>query len=351
MSPTPTDPPPGTPPGQGPPADPAGPAPLRLGTRRSQLAMAQSGQVAEQVTRLTGRPVELVEITTYGDVSREQLAQIGGTGVFVSALREALLAGEIDLAVHSLKDLPTAQPAELTIAAVPPREDVRDALVARDGLGFEQLAARGTPRAPVRVGTGSPRRMAQLHAWARALGAHVEAVPIRGNVGTRIGFVRSGELDAVVLAAAGLSRLGQLGEASELLNPDAVLPAPGQGALAVECATSSAHLATALGGLDDPRTRAAVTAERTLLAALEAGCSAPVGALADVTGDGRDLTEMRLRGVVGTLDGTTLVQLSATGPVPASAAEQLTWAERLGRELADAMLAKGAAGLMGERAH
>ncbi|MGD9486242.1 hydroxymethylbilane synthase [Streptomyces sp. TRM70308] len=339
MSPTPTD----HPTGQGP--------PLRLGTRRSRLATAQSGQVAERVTRLTGRPVELVEITTYGDVSREQLAQIGGTGVFVSALRDALLAGTIDLAVHSLKDLPTQQPPELTIAAVPPREDPRDALIARDGLGFERLAAQGSPAAPVRVGTGSPRRMAQLNAWARALGAHLEAVPIRGNVETRIGFVRSGELDAVVLAAAGLSRLGRIGEASELLDPDAVLPAPGQGALAVECATSDAHLATALAALDDPHARAAVAAERTLLAALEAGCSAPVGALADVTGAGQEVTEMRLRGVVGTLDGATLVQLSATGPVPASTAEQLTQAERLGRELADAMLAKGAAGLMGERAH
>lgn len=148
---------------------------LRLGTRRSKLAMAQSGQVAEAVRRVTGRPVELVEITTYGDTSREHLAQIGGTGVFVSALRDALLAGEIDFAVHSLKDLPTTQPDDLTLAAIPVREDPRDALIARDGLTFEQLPDGA------RVGTGSPRRMAQLNAWARSLGRSVEAVPIRGT--------------------------------------------------------------------------------------------------------------------------------------------------------------------------
>ncbi|NLU72603.1 hydroxymethylbilane synthase [Streptomyces sp. HNM0575] len=323
---------------------------LKLGTRRSKLAMAQSGLVAEQVRRVTGRPVELVEITTYGDTSREHLAQIGGTGVFVTALRDALLDGRIDFAVHSLKDLPTAQPGELTLAAVPRRADPRDVLIARDGLRFEQLAAsvRATGR-PARVGTGSPRRMSQLAAWARGLGTEVETVPIRGNIDTRIGYVRSGELDAVVLAAAGMERTGRLDEVTELLSPDALLPAPGQGALAVECASADAHLATQLAELDDPHTRAAVTAERTLLAALEAGCSAPVGALADLLGDGQAVTEMRLRGVVGTIDGETLVQLSTTGPVPASA-EGTATPEKMGRELADEMLAKGAAGLMGERA-
>lgn len=324
---------------------------LRLGTRRSKLAMAQSGQVADLVRELTGRPVELVEITTYGDVSREHLAQIGGTGVFVSALRDALLAGEIDFAVHSLKDLPTAQPESLAVAAIPVREDPRDALVARDGLTFEQLLTTST--APVRIGTGSPRRMAQLNAWARSLGLEVETVPIRGNVDTRIGYVRSGELDGVVLAAAGLARIGRIDEATEKIDVDAVLPAPGQGALAVECVAGrpldgagGVGLASRLAELDDPLTRAAVTAERSLLAALEAGCSAPVGALADFLADGQVVTEMRLRGVVGTTDGKTLVQLSTTGPVPASHDDAMA----LGRELASEMLAKGAAGLMGERA-
>ncbi|NUU23173.1 MAG: hydroxymethylbilane synthase [Streptomycetaceae bacterium] len=313
--------------------------PLRLGTRRSKLAMSQSGHVAEAVRAITGRPVELVEITTYGDVSRENLAQIGGTGVFVTALRDALVRGEVDFAVHSLKDLPTAQPDELVIAAMPKREDPRDALVARDGLTFEQLPDGA------RVGTGSPRRMAQLNAYARSLGKSIETVAIRGNVDTRIGFVRAGELDAVVLAAAGLNRIGRADEATDLLSVDNVLPAPGQGALAVECLASDADLISALGRLDDPHTRAAVTAERALLAALEAGCSAPVGALADLLADGQIVNEMRLRGVVGTLDGSTLVQLSTTGPVPQSYDEAMA----LGRELADEMLAKGAAGLMGER--
>ncbi|MCX5141021.1 MULTISPECIES: hydroxymethylbilane synthase [unclassified Streptomyces] len=314
--------------------------PLRLGTRRSKLAMAQSGLVADAVSEVTGRAVELVEITTYGDTSKEHLTQIGGTGVFVAALREALLRGEVDFAVHSLKDLPTAQPEGLVLAAVPVREDPRDALVARDGLTFEQLP----PGA--RIGTGSPRRMAQLNAYARSHGLDIETVPIRGNVDTRIGFVRSGELDAVVLAAAGLSRLGRSGEVTDFLSVDTVLPAPGQGALAIECAATSADLAAALAELDDPYTRAAVTAERALLAALEAGCSAPVGALADLLADGQAVNELRLRGVVGSTDGSSLVQLSTTGPVPTSHDD----AAALGRELAADMLAKGAAGLMGERA-
>jgi hydroxymethylbilane synthase len=317
---------------------------LRLGTRRSKLAMAQSGLVADAVGEVTGRPVELVEITTYGDTSREHLAQIGGTGVFVAALREALLRGEVDFAVHSLKDLPTTQPDELTLAAVPRREDPRDVLVARDGLAFADLPDGA------RVGTGSPRRMAQLNAYARDHGTRIETVPIRGNIDTRIGYVRKGELDAVVLAAAGLNRIGRTSEVTDFLSVDTVLPAPGQGALAVECRTADnaadAALAAALAELDDPFTRAAVTAERALLAALEAGCSAPVGALADLLDDGQIDKVMRLRGVVGTTDGSTLVQLSTTGPVP----ETHDQAMALGRELASEMLAKGAAGLMGERA-
>lgn len=332
----------------------AAPGALRLGTRRSKLAMAQSGLVAEAVRRATGRPVELVEITTYGDTSREHLAQIGGTGVFVTALREALLRGEVDLAVHSLKDLPTAQPKGLTLAAVPRREDPRDVLIARDGLTLAELPEGA------RVGTGSPRRMAQLNAFVRCLGRRIETVPVRGNVDTRIGYVRDGELDAVVLAAAGLGRLGRIAEATDFLPADVVLPAPGQGALAVECAETNTALAAALSELDDPVTRVAVTAERSLLAALEAGCSAPVGALADLpqaldpvrageasVDDGQIVKEMRLRGVVGTTDGSTLVQLSTTGPVP----ETHDQARALGRELAAEMLIKGAAGLMGERAH
>ncbi|MBT3149770.1 hydroxymethylbilane synthase [Streptomyces sp. CHD11] len=313
---------------------------LRLGTRRSKLAMAQSGQVADAVSQVTGRPVELVEITTYGDVSREHLAQIGGTGVFVAALREALARGEVDFAVHSLKDLPTTQPDELVVAAIPVREDPRDVMVTRDALKLTDL-----PRG-ARIGTGSPRRMAQLNAYARSHGMDFETVPIRGNVDTRIGYVHKGELDAVVLAAAGLNRVGRSDEVTDFLSVDTILPAPGQGALAVETTADNAELIAALAELDDPFTRAAVTAERSLLAALEAGCSAPVGALADLLSDGQIVKEMRLRGVVGSTDGATLVQLSTTGPVPRTYEAAMA----LGRELATEMLAQGAAGLMGERA-
>ena len=313
---------------------------LRLGTRRSKLAMSQSRQVADAVSQVTGQPVELVEITTYGDVSKEALAQIGGTGVFVTALREALLKGEVDFAVHSLKDLPTGQPDELVLAAIPEREDPRDVIVARDALKFTDLP----PGA--RIGTGSPRRTAQLNAYARAHGLDIETVAIRGNIDTRVRFVRDGELDAVVLAAAGLTRIGRIDEVTDFLSVDTVLPAPGQGALAIECTADNADLIAALGELDDPFTRVAVTAERSLLAALEAGCSAPVGALADLLADGQIVKEMRLRGVVGTTDGARTVQLSTTGPVP----ETYDGAMALGRELAAEMLAQGAAGLMGERA-
>ncbi|MDY0811565.1 hydroxymethylbilane synthase [Kitasatospora purpeofusca] len=325
-------------------------APLRLGTRRSALAMAQSGMVAREVTRLTGRPVELVEITTYGDTSREALAQIGGTGVFVSALRDALLEGRIDFAVHSLKDLPTAAPEGLLLAAVPEREDSRDALVAREGLALgelvEKLAGAGRP---ARIGTGSPRRMAQLNAWARERGDRLETVAIRGNVDTRIGFVASGELDAVVLATAGLNRLGRSAEITEHLDPELMLPAPGQGALAIECAAAAlpegGGLAAALAGLDHAPTRVAVAAERALLATLEAGCSAPVAALA---GWGHR-SELRLEGVVGTVDGATLLKMSADGPIVLDeTAEQQAVA--LGRALAARLLDAGAAALMGERA-
>lgn len=316
--------------------------PLRLGTRRSALAMAQSGMVARAVERVTGRPVELVEITTYGDVSREALAQIGGTGVFVSALRDALLDGRIDLAVHSLKDLPTAAPEGLLLAAVPEREDSRDALVARDGLGLAELVEKLAGHT-ARIGTGSPRRMAQLNAWASARGVVLETVPIRGNVDTRIGYVASGELDAVVLAAAGLNRLGRSAEITEHLEPELMLPAPGQGALAVECL--SPELAVQLGELDHAPTRAAVAAERALLARLEAGCSAPVAALATWHGS----TELRLEGVVGTVDGATLLKMTANGPLVLDETAERQ-AVALGHALADRLLDAGAANLMGERA-
>jgi hydroxymethylbilane synthase len=305
-------------------------APLRLGTRRSALATTQSQWVADQVTARTGRPVELVPVTTYGDTSREALAQIGGTGVFVSALRDALLAGEVDLAVHSLKDLPTADAEGITLAAVPPREDPRDVLVARDGLSLGELPAGS------RVGTGSPRRAAQL----RALGLGLEAVAVRGNVDTRLRLVADGEVDAVVLARAGLARLGRLDAVTEVIDPLQMLPAPGQGALAVECRSGDSITEELLGLIDDAATRQVVTAERTLLAVLEAGCSAPVGALGEAA-DGETVPELYLRAVVCAPDGSSTIRLSATGPLDEAA--------RIGRDLATALLAEGAADLMWER--
>jgi len=306
---------------------------LRLATRRSPLAMTQSGMVAAAVTAATGRAVELVEITTYGDTSQatnEHIAQIGGTGVFVNSLRDALLREDVDFAVHCLKDLPTAKADHLVLAAIPEREDVRDVLVARDGHKLADLPAGA------RIGTGSLRRAAQL----RLLRPDLEIVPIRGNIDTRAGFVSSGKLDGVVLAYAGLSRLGRICEATDFFDPAEFLPAPGQGALAVECREDDTALREALAELDHRPTRAATVAERALLATLEAGCSAPVGGYAQVHHDNGD--ELTLAGVVASAeprDGAIQsVHGSLTGPTDEAA--------RLGAELAARMLAQGAAALM-----
>ncbi|MEU8266536.1 hydroxymethylbilane synthase [Sphaerisporangium sp. NPDC049002] len=299
---------------------------LRLGTRRSLMATTQSQLVADRLTALTGRTVELVGVTTFGDVTKTHLAQLGGTGVFVSALRDKLIEGEIDFAVHSLKDLPTKPDPRVVIAAIPPRDDPRDALVG---------PAKLTDLSPGdQVGTGSPRRVAQL----RVLRPDLEYVPIRGNADTRIGKVTSGELRAIVLAAAGLGRIGREAEISQLFEVPEMLPAPGQGALAVECRAGDAALIDLLGVLDDAHTRAAVTAERAVLATLEAGCSAPVGAYAAVDGHILNLTA-----AVVAFDGTRSVRKSTAGD-PSAAME-------LGRELATAMISEGAGMLMGERTH
>jgi len=307
---------------------------VRLGTRGSALAMAQAGLVARAIEDRTGEPVELVEIVTSGDRSSAPVAQLG-VGVFVSALRDALLAKEIDVAVHSYKDLPTAPADGLLIAAVPPREDPRDVLVGRT---LAQLAAGA------RVGTGAVRRIAQLH----ALGLPIETVPIRGNVDTRLRKVAAGELDAVVLAAAGLARLGLLDEAAgkrrlaglaqvpayELLDPSVLLPEPAQGALAVECRAED-RLFDVLSTVDDPVSRATVDAERALLATLEAGCSAPVAGLAEATGDG----EVHLRGAVLSPDGRVALRLDRAGTL----ADPAT----LGRQLAEDLLRAGADTVLG----
>ena len=305
---------------------------LRLGTRKSPMAIAQSEQIARMITDRTGRAVELVGITTFGDVTQGELASIGGTGVFVSALRTSLLHGDVDLAVHSLKDLPAAPAPGLLLAAVPPRDDPRDVLAARGGAKLADLPAGA------KIGTGSPRRAAQL----RALRPDLQPVPVRGNAGTRLGRITSGEVDAVLLAYAGLARLGRLDAVTQVFEPDEMLPAPGQGALAVECRADNTDLAALLARLDDPVSHLATDAERGVLAALQAGCSAPIGAYAAPAaapagspGAGREgLTKLRLSAVVVSADGTVAVRACATG----SAAE----AARLGQKVADELRRGGA---------
>jgi hydroxymethylbilane synthase len=291
---------------------------LRLGTRKSPMAMAQSGQVAKLITERTGKDVQLVGLTSFGDVTSAELTQVGGTGVFVSALRESLLAADIDIAVHSLKDLPTAVLPGITLAAVPVRDDPRDALVGRDGAKLADLPSGA------RIGTGSPRRAAQL----RLMRADICPVAVRGNAGTRLAKVTAGEVDALVLAYAGLARIGHLNRVSEVFEASEMVPAPGQGALAVECRDSDPDLAALLAGVDDPASRAAVTAERAVLSELQAGCSAPVGAYAAGT------EVLHLTAVVMGDDGTVF-RASASGP----AAE----AAKLGRDVAADLLRRGAA--------
>jgi hydroxymethylbilane synthase len=315
---------------------------IRIGTRGSALALAQTGTVAAQL-EAAGAKVEIVTVVTPGDQSSAPIAEIG-IGVFTSALRDALAAGEVDVAIHSYKDLPTAPDPRLSLAAVPPRQDPRDALVARDSLTLGELPAGS------RVGTGSPRRAAQI----QALGLGLEIVPIRGNVDTRIRKVHDGELDAVVLARAGLARLGRLDVITEVLDPIQVLPAPAQGALAVECRVDDVdteHLLQSI--VDDEATRAAVAAERALLAALEAGCQAPVGALADVVEDldsnDRVVHRLSLRGVAA---ANWAAGSTAEGPavdlIRASATGDLTEGEQLGRALAAELLELGAGALAGD---
>ena len=303
-------------------------APLRVGTRASLLARTQSTFVADRIAERLGVAVELVEVTTEGDINRAPLASLGGAGVFVSALRDAVLDGKVDVAVHSLKDLPTGPAAGIALAAVPTREDPRDVLVARDGLTLGELPVGSV------VGTGSPRRVAQLH----ALGLGLEIQGIRGNIDTRVGKVTGGELDAVVLARAGLARIDRLDVVTEVIDPIQMLPAPGQGALAVECRSDDRELADRLREhLEDPFTRAAVDAERAVLATLEAGCSAPVGALAEVA-EGDDGPEVWVRAVALAPDGGVEIRRSASGPLADAAA--------VGQRLAAVMLDEGAAGLI-----
>ncbi|WP_144018776.1 hydroxymethylbilane synthase [Demequina sp. NBRC 110056] len=301
---------------------------IRLGTRGSTLARTQSGMVADQITAVARErgvdlEVELVEITTHGDISRGSLVGLSEVGVFVAALRESLLRGECDLAVHSLKDMPTQAHPELEVAAITERVDVRDALCT-GGAPLRELPEGA------RIGTGSPRRAAQLLALRR----DVVVEPLRGNVDTRLGKVGA-ELDGVVLAAAGLQRLGRLDEATELLDPTDMLPAPGQGALAIEIVPGADPAwADHVRALDHADTRAAVTAERALLGVLDAGCAAPVAAYATV-----DAGMLTLRARVIDTSGQLALNEHATGPASEPAS--------LGRSTGWTLMSRGAGRLMG----
>lgn len=307
--------------------------PIRIGTRGSLLATTQAGTIRDALLA-AGHPCELVIITTEGDRNQGPIADIG-VGVFTAALREAIHDGRVDMAVHSYKDLPTARDERFTIAAIPRREDPRDALVARDGLVLGELPAGSV------IGTSSPRRAAQL----RALGLGLEIRPLRGNLDTRLNRVTSGDLDGIVVARAGLARIGRLNVVTETLEPVQMLPAPAQGALAVECRAGDTELVAVLSELDDADTRAAVIAERVLLAELEAGCSAPVGAIAEVVEsideDGNVFEELSLRGCAATLDGSDVIRASGIG-TPERAAD-------LGVSVAAELFELGARELLEER--
>lgn len=300
--------------------------PLRIGTRGSRLARWQAEWVATRLEQLpTPRQVELVEVSTAGDRDRyERLDRFGTTGVFTKQIQAALLDDRVDVAVHSLKDLPTETPSGLVLAAVPPRGHVRDVLIARHATSLDDL-----PRG-ARVATGSPRRRAQL------LHHNPDLVmcDVRGNVETRIGKLDRGDYDAMVLAEAGLVRLGLDDRITEVLAPPLLLPAAGQGALAIECRSDDALARSLVEQLNHPESEQAVRAERALLAALRAGCHAPVGVLGTIE-DGR----LVLEAVVLSADGRQRLEARATADAPVDAAE-------LGRSVAADLVAQGASALM-----
>lgn len=292
--------------------------PVRLGARRSSLARAQADQIA---AALATNDIEssFVGITTTGDVDQRHLTEIGGSGVFVSAVRDALRRGEIDVAVHSLKDLPTAHAEDLEIIAIPMREDTRDVLV---GCRLDDLADG------MRIGTGAPRREMQILDWAAGRNLKLDVVPIRGNVETRIERAREGVVDAVILAAAGLRRLGVLGEPAtttgdlvvkqlpaQILDHQVMLPAPGQGALALEIHRSlSIEFRRHLADLDNPVAHAESLVERAFLATLEAGCTAPVGAHAVVEAIRGTSLDLTLTAVIGRTLLSNLSEPTKAGP-------------------------------------
>lgn len=290
---------------------------LRVGTRGSALALAQAESIRQAISKVvTHRNFELVPVTTSGDQIEGDLPG-GGKGLFVSEIQHALASGKIDLAVHSAKDLPAQTPDGVALAGVPKREDPRDALVTRGGVGLAALQPGTT------IGTSSLRRAMQL----RALNRGLVPTPIRGNVDTRLRKLSDGEVQALVVALCGLKRLGRADRVSEILPINVVLPAPGQGALAVECRSNDKLLRPAIAQLEDPDTRAAFEAERSFMIALAGDCNLPLGALAEASGG-----TVRIRGLVGTPDGKRILADQIEGADP----------EKVGIELADRLRAQGA---------
>jgi hydroxymethylbilane synthase len=299
---------------------------IRLGTRGSQLARWQAEWVAEQLRRI-GQPVELVEIATHGDRDHlRPVEEIGTRGVFTKAIQQSLLAGEIDLAVHSLKDLPTEPVSGLVLAAVPPRESPADVLVTNIAASLDDLLHAAL------IGTGSLRRQAQL----RHRRPDLQVGGIRGNVDTRLQKLDDGQFDAIVLAEAGLRRLGLTSRIRQVLPFDVMLPAVGQGALAIECRSNDVATQAKVAALDDSVTHSAVLAERALLARLRGGCMAPVGAWGRLEG-----ARLQLSAVVLNADGTRRLEVHDAMDVTAA-----TNSEQLGFRVADALLAQGAASLI-----
>ena len=278
---------------------------LRGGTRRSLLARWQTTRIREQL-RQRGVPSEEIAITTAGDrILDRPLPEIGGKGLFTEALDAALRAGAIDFAVHSLKDLPVEPAPDIVVAAVCMRGDPRDVVIARDSHTLRSLPTGAT------VGTSSPRRIAQL----RAARPDLTVLPLRGNVDTRVHKAQRGDYDAIVIAAAGVERLGLSDTITQVLPVEVMVPAPGQAALAVQCRTEDAETRELIAALDDPDVRAATDAERAFLAALGGGCSAPIAALAEVgAGD-----TLRLTGLVAAIDGSKVIRVAASRPVAEAA--------------------------------
>ncbi len=296
---------------------------VRIGTRGSRLALVQTEEVARGL-RAAGAEVEVTAIRTSGDrLAQVALADFGGKALFVKEIEEALLSGQIDVGVHSLKDLPSVLPDGLALAAFPPREDPRDVLLTRTGTGWSALPAGAT------VGTSSLRRRALVLAHRSDL----RAEPIRGNVETRLEKMAAGGYDALVLASAGLRRLGLHPPRATPLDPEEFVPAVGQGLLAVEARQADREVLELLGALDDTRSRFEASAERAFLARLGAGCHTPVAGHARLAG-----SVLSLVGVVASVDGATLLRATTSGPAAA--------ADRLGTALADDLLAKGAKALL-----